>query len=687
MRAAIFLVVLAVPALAQSGGDCPPAAAPELLSYQVREIRFRTPFDFFSPLRNHILSLKAQLPQKEGQPYSPAQVTKGVGVLTPSNSGAIEIGLPVKISAAVAHIENCNASSTPKTLDVVYSFFTSDISFFTSRTSEAAAKEPSDPVDGSGLAREQRFAFAPRFSYNRAAKTQAGASLAIRNLGPVDTLAIDGEGSSNSAAVGGSFNGSFAVGRSWLNQIDWSAGYQYSDQPSDQGRLKRNIGSGQASALIRNLGAAGPMLRVGAAFERGRLGSRYNPADLPAGTLAEATYTGVKLFTGIGWRGERQSLNASYGLQIGATGDGFDQGFRKHIGDVAYQLRLLPRDHTPHEIDLRVSLGTIENLGGLPVVERFFGGSVPVNFIPGEVWHINSSPIIRSFAQNELARAGSSAAGGENFVSFNATYAPTVWKRPLLPAELLNNAEFDKLVQGELTTAEVTLGKVYAGRDTAIQQIHGMTAEQGRLKDAMDGIVKVYEAAEGKDKGDLEDRFLECMDEAAAIRDMDIPGMADPKIANAAVFIQAVLRSGGRLDAQRKCASDLQRLLGTGVDPAIAALKAPEDALHAVYAMFDQKRATDLAKADMNFTRRVLNRFIHEINLASISPVVLFDAARIGPPVPDEPAMRYGIGGGIRFTLVSTARFTLAYAVNPNPLPWERSGALFISLDVIDLFY
>jgi hypothetical protein len=685
MHSAILLVFLAVPAFAQ--GDCPPASSPELRNYQVREIHFRTPFDFFGPLRNHLLEIKPQLPQKEGQPYSPGEVTKGVSVLTQSNPGDMGIGLPVKISAAVAQIENCNDSSTPKTLDLVYSFFTSNISFFTSRMSEASVKESADPVDGSGLAPQQRFAFTPRFGYNRAAKAQAGASLEIRNLGPVDTLALDGEGSSNSAAAGGSFNGSLAVGKPWLNQIDWSVGYQYSDQPSDQGRLKRNIGSGQASALIRNLGAGGPMFRVGGEFERGRLGSRYSPEDLPVGTLAEATYTGIKVFTGIGWRGEHQTLNASYGLQMGATGNGFKQGFRKHIGDVAYQLRLLPRDHTPHEIDLRVSFGTIENLGGLPVVERFFGGNVPVNFIPGEVWSINSSPIIRSFAQNELARAGSSAAGGENFLSFNASYAPTVWKRPLLPAELQNNTEFDNLVQGELNTAEVTLGKVYAGRDAAIQQIHGMTADQGRLKDAMDGIVTVYKAAENNEKGDQEDRFFECMDEATAIRDMDISGMADPRIANAAVFIQSVLRSGGRLEAQTKCASDLRKILGPGIDPALAALKPPADALQAVYAKFDQMRATDLAKADLNFTRRVLDRFFHEINLASIAPVILFDAARIGPPVPGQPAMRYGIGGGIRFVLVSTMRFTLAYAVNPNPLPWERRGALFFSLDVIDLFY
>ena len=109
--------------------------------------------------------------------------------------------------------------------------------------------------------------------------------------------------------------------------------------------------------------------------------------------------------------------------------------------------------------------------------------------------------------------------------------------------------------------------------------------------------------------------------------------------------------------------------------------------MRSVFAKFQPEKAAESAKNDMTFTRRVLNRFFDEINLASISPVVLFDAARIGPAPPNESPLRYGIGAGIRFSLASAARFTVAYAVNPNPRPSERRGALVISLDVVDLFY
>jgi hypothetical protein len=73
------------------------------------------------------------------------------------------------------------------------------------------------------------------------------------------------------------------------------------------------------------------------------------------------------------------------------------------------------------------------------------------------------------------------------------------------------------------------------------------------------------------------------------------------------------------------------------------------------------------------------------MNLAAVSPVAMFDAAHISPQLPGVPTMRYGIGPGIRFSIVSF-QVTLGYSFNPNPQPTEKRGALFFSMDVIDLF-
>jgi hypothetical protein len=73
------------------------------------------------------------------------------------------------------------------------------------------------------------------------------------------------------------------------------------------------------------------------------------------------------------------------------------------------------------------------------------------------------------------------------------------------------------------------------------------------------------------------------------------------------------------------------------------------------------------------------------MNLAAISPVIAFDAARIGPPPAGAPAMRYGIGPGVRFSIVSF-HVTLGYSFNPNPVGAEKRGAFFFFMDVTDLF-
>ena len=355
MRTIFLLVVLAIstsgqpvpPVAASEGCPNPIADAEELRKYQVGTVSFDVTFEFLNLIRSQLDRLKPSLPQKENVLFNDGDVTKGaILVRDKLSSNPVNIGLPVNVTAVIAHICNCRSTTSPKTLDVVYRVFTSQIPFFPIRAAESIPIESADPVKGAGLDRPLPVSFVPRFDYNRAAKARFGANFAIRHLGPIDALTIDGLGSSNSRALNGAFNGSWSPGLANFRRLDWRADYLYSDQPSANGRLKKNLGSGQFSALIRDFGAAGPMLRAGAAFEQGRLGSRYLPSELPAGTLAAANYAGIKLFTGLSWRGERQTASGSYGLQLGATGGGFSHGFRKHIGDLTYSARLLPSDHT-----------------------------------------------------------------------------------------------------------------------------------------------------------------------------------------------------------------------------------------------------------------------------------------------------------------------------------------------------
>jgi hypothetical protein len=77
----------------------------------------------------------------------------------------------------------------------------------------------------------------------------------------------------------------------------------------------------------------------------------------------------------------------------------------------------------------------------------------------------------------------------------------------------------------------------------------------------------------------------------------------------------------------------------------------------------------------------VLDVFLHQLNLYSIAPVAIFDAAQI---FPSAGGTRYGVGGGVRFSLVNV-NFSAAYVVNVRPVTPEGRGAVFVKLDVTNV--
>jgi hypothetical protein len=107
----------------------------------------------------------------------------------------------------------------------------------------------------------------------------------------------------------------------------------------------------------------------------------------------------------------------------------------------------------------------------------------------------------------------------------------------------------------------------------------------------------------------------------------------------------------------------------------------------AEFKQIDEARAQKQATNDMAFTRRTLNTLFNDVNIYSISPVFVFDVARIGPRNGSFGGTRYGPGAGIRFELATTAHFTLGYAWNVNQGPGEGRGNIFFAIGVRDLFH
>ena len=67
--------------------------------------------------------------------------------------------------------------------------------------------------------------------------------------------------------------------------------------------------------------------------------------------------------------------------------------------------------------------------------------------------------------------------------------------------------------------------------------------------------------------------------------------------------------------------------------------------------------------------------------------VAILDAARLvqRSSVPQH-ATQYGVGGGLRLTLVSTLRLTVAYVWNVNRKASDSRGAAIVTLDMSPTF-
>jgi hypothetical protein len=181
-----------------------------------------------------------------------------------------------------------------------------------------------------------------------------------------------------------------------------------------------------------------------------------------------------------------------------------------------------------------------------------------------------------------------------------------------------------------------------------------------------------------------------------------LPDAARARLARYLDAIESAAKSAQQSEPQ-SAISDLDRLAvgyGTMTEPLLSAVRrelAAEAGLAEAFG--DQERRLREAVSriprpeverralrDLAYTGRTLDVVFRELNLFSAGPVVLFDAARIGSWRGGNPAgFRFGIGGGIRLSIVSLD-LTLGYSRNPNPKPWEPKGALFFSLDVADLF-
>lgn len=147
--------------------------------------------------------------------------------------------------------------------------------------------------------------------------------------------------------------------------------------------------------------------------------------------------------------------------------------------------------------------------------------------------------------------------------------------------------------------------------------------------------------------------------------------------------LASVAAAGRELSAGLRCLGRGAEADALAADAELVARLLP--GLAAEYARLPTPELESRANRELAYTGRVLDVIFRELNTVALAPVLMLDAARIGPRGAAGGGFRYGVGGGLRLSVV-TLDVTAGYALNPGRRPGEGRGAFVFSLDVTDLF-
>jgi len=654
--------------------------------YKVRAIRIVSPFDYLHTIRQLMTDALASTDVHAGDNFSADTVSKARRKIRERlmQQGKAS-NLPVMVNVVSASIENCRSDAQPPSLDVVFTTFSSWAPFVFTQTFENQASQSDDPATASRV-RTKKFEFVPKAGYDATAKLFGGGRTSLTT--PAGKLDLDVSASSEILSSIASFSGKHTWEAGWVRSAEWSTGFSYDDSPTGINRLKRARLMAQLFANSAPTDLANSLFRFGVSISGGHDQSNLFPDQLPPGSLSSSPIGEIKTYIGTSGRMGRSSFKISYGFQFGEAHSCLCVDFAKHIVDGAYNLRLLPAPHKPIDIDARLTAGWMQDLGGIPAAERFFGGNSEQQFIIGDSWQIRAAPFIRSIPRNRLNRLSPEAAiGGQTFVSTNITVGMAVWNRPLMPEEIRENQEFHTILGGELKSAQKTLESYWISKDKAVSDV--LTASSQVIGEIHE-LRKVFDGAKSLVPRELSDRFTDCDFQLSLAEGFAKILETETNSSKRFIAMKGLIAESddGSIDNLIGCISDLRVALGVeGADAKIEQFKSVQRSARGALSKVDKSAAEKKANRDMVFIDQTVNSLVDEMNFFSISPIAILDMAKIGPQQAlAGGGLRYGVGGGLRFTLLDTIRVDAGYAVNPNPKPWEGRGAAFFSLIVVSLF-
>jgi len=686
----IFQIILASKAQAAgivAADSCPTGVDFEASGYLIRSARLESPFQYLSWFRAALKTAEAQVADLARRPYQAREVRNRADQLEKLNLVQSAIEQQVRISLVITSVENCSGGE----LDLVYSIFTTEIAPVLTRTFESYKLEKFAPERTAGIeAKTNRWRFSPGFAYDFSEQFSGGARLEYRATAapssyfPFDSMIIDGRGSARMHDVSAALSGSVNRVAEWIPWAEWQLNYRNASNPTDQSSLRQNRFVAQSTAMTRPFGPMQLPFRFGGQLEGGTLRSHFPSTDLAHNTINDSGYGAMRFYLGTTTRLDRNVFALSYGLEVGSTRPGAEIGWVKHIGDLAHDLSIPIGDHRSLDIESRLTAGIIQVPGSIPAASRFFGGNREEPFMPGDNWNIRSNPVIRSIPANRLSQTDTGR-GGTRFVSYNLTAGIPIWRRPLVPTELSHDNEFTDELNGQLQTATSLLQPDYAANDPHFQRV---TARLGELQISLNELQELVSAAQASPPEPFAQQFKSCL---SALNTAKRRANAAAESKGAAQYgdVSTLLTANETEDRLNKvrsaCLEDLNSQLHDGqIAAAAESLEQIHSDMEKEFALIDQRAASKQAESEMSYVKRTVNSILYEMNFLSLGPILMFDVAHIGP-AGSALGTRYGIGGGLRFTLVSHLDFTMGYAANPKRVTGERPGAFFFSIRFKDL--
>jgi hypothetical protein len=688
MRAArialLLVVVVAGTASAQAPisllGNC---GSEDLAGFTIRSARLEDPF-WILRWRRPGDGVESAIAALMGKPYSfrtvdavSTQIEEKTWL--PDNPDAT-----VQLHYSDIGLENCDQ----RQLDVVFRIFSAALSPTLSTVFEWGAKDKT-PDQTAGLARtDATWQVAPEVGFDRAREFSAGGRVKgmwSKGRMPFDGLLVSGLVSTESHVFSASLVGGYESSERWLRRGSWRVAFRDASDPAGEVHLDDRRFAALFAGTSRP--TRGIVTRFGGGLDGGRLASGFDESTLPPQTVATSDFTESSVFVGVTGRRSQQSFTATYALMLGSTSDGFHGGWRKHIGDVAHEFWWPIRDHRLFELEQRLTIGRLQTIDVVPATERFFAGGNDNSVQLGDDWRLPIGPRIRSLPTNAFSLSG---AGGDRFVAYNSTTAFTVWGKPAVPPELLKEQGFEDKLRAQLTDARSILDVSYRSEDKNFGAIKTRMPEVGdQLM-----MAAMAETTARTSSSLPAATFGQCEQALRASRTAAQHAVAD-KPAQAYGWVQEMLPDGN--NALDKVVStcgrhlvDALRSAGEPVDDLVSvsnAVKSSASFIEMRFAAIDGKRSAKRADDDIAYARHALNIILTQLNITSFSPVFVFDFAHLGPSG-DDPygGDRYAVGGGLRFTLASTASITMTYAVNPRRRIEEGSGAFVFSLTTRNLF-